>query len=379
MAPTFLRSFSTPTLIDDIAAPVDKTVDKTVAEGIVTRTCGSKYGFIESYNLSNIFFHFSELSEEAMALVEPGCRVKFTLTVNQAPSSLGKPMAVKVEVINAHNQLHNVRGVVDRALGPKGFGFIRCTDGKGLESVGSSQSLLYFFPSSHLVVDDESNRRGNTARTGDEVVFDASWNHKYNPPKPIASNVRLLASPSRTLSAPRTIQRSVSVGTKITTLGSNNRDRWSVLNQKEESSHLSMGKASLRTLVEALVKSGKTQYLQIRNSLQKPEYCGRTLTRDERQMVSDILQELLPQDESASKSPSLVMDSMPWQDQAKKAGIRWQNSSRRGLSRTSSLSPEAGESRPPLARTSSISLSDMCRDPSLHSMLSAANARGRAA
>merc|ERR1719197_1474329 len=117
-------------------------------------------------------------------------------------------MAVKVEVLGgpADNQLHDVRGVVDRGLGPKGFGFIRCTDGQGLESVvGQSQSLLYFFPSSHLMVDNESIKRGNTARTGDEVVFDASWNHKYNPPKPYATNVRLVpdhgASARPTLSA----------------------------------------------------------------------------------------------------------------------------------------------------------------------------------
>lgn len=305
-------------------------------------------------------------------------------------------MAVKVEVISGpdDNQLRNVRGIVDRGLGPKGFGFIRCTDGKGLEPAGgqvANTELLYFFPSCHLIVDDESNRRGNTARTGDEVMFDCSWNHKYNPPKPIASNVRLLPSSSSSVTncgsfRTKSIQRSASVGCNPNSppLNGNNRDRWSVQKQQEENSdaRLSMGKASLRTLVKSLVRSGKTQYLQIRNCLQKPEYCGRSLTREERQIVSELLQELVPQSsDEESSSPSAK-----WEVTNRRSGIRRQASSRnnKGSNRSaSSLSPETQKTRPPLPRTLSrnasvgrISLSDMCRDPSLHSRLSAANSRG---
>jgi hypothetical protein len=51
-----------------------------------------------------------------------------------------------------------------------------------------------------------------------------------------------------------------------------------------------MGKASLRVLVRALVADGKTQYLVIRNALQRPDHFGRALTREEKKTITDILQ-----------------------------------------------------------------------------------------
>jgi cold shock CspA family protein len=188
MPPSYLRSFSTPAFVDDQKVQLERS------EGVVTRICSYKYGFIQTKELKNIFFHFSELSDEAKAVVEPGCRVQYKVTTNEWTTDK-KMKAVDIRVISTpeQNAYKNMKGVVHRELGPRGFGFIQ------------SGNTTYFFPTNELVADDECNKRGNTARAGDEVVFDASWNHKYNPPKPYATNVRLVpdlsASARPTLSA----------------------------------------------------------------------------------------------------------------------------------------------------------------------------------
>merc|ERR1719488_141218 len=56
---------------------------------------------------------------------------------------------------------------------------------------------------------------------------------------------------------------------------------------------VSMGKASLRLLVKAIATdTGKCGYLHVRNCLQRGEYVGRALTRDEKNAVGEILEEL---------------------------------------------------------------------------------------
>jgi len=188
MPPSYLRSFSTPAFVDDQKVQLERS------EGVVTRICSYKYGFIQTKELKNIFFHFSELSDEAKAVVEPGCRVQYKVTTNEWTTDK-KMKAVDIHVISTpeENAYKNMKGVVHRELGPRGFGFIQ------------SGNMTYFFPTNELVADEECNKRGNTARAGDEIVFDASWNHKYNPPKPYATNVRLVpdhsASARPTLSA----------------------------------------------------------------------------------------------------------------------------------------------------------------------------------
>merc|ERR1719456_1057736 len=55
----------------------------------------------------------------------------------------------------------------------------------------------------------------------------------------------------------------------------------------------SMGKASLRLLVKAIAAdTGKQGYLHVRNCLQRGDYVGRALTRDEKNAVGEILEEL---------------------------------------------------------------------------------------
>jgi cold shock CspA family protein len=156
MTPSFQRSFSTPAVVGD-----EKVLaENNRLEGVVTRICNFKYGFIQTPELRNIFFHFSELSDEAKALVEEGCQVVYTSTTNHWTADK-KPKAVDIEVLSTKNEFKNKVGVVQRDLGSKGFGFIFC------------DNVTYFFPATELVVDTASDLNGNTARAGDKVTFGA--------------------------------------------------------------------------------------------------------------------------------------------------------------------------------------------------------------
>jgi len=124
----------------------------------------------------------------------------------------------------------------------------------------------------------------------------------------------------------------------------------------------SMGAASLRVLVQALIQQGKTQYLVIRNSLQRPEYFGRALTREEKQTISDILQDTMNQKENRASQEYVMRSS------GSSSNMHRQNSRARqyhkskstgaqisrGFSRCNSNGP--GSDRPPLARASSREL-----------------------
>merc|ERR1719409_2078263 len=115
----------------------------------------------------------------------------------------------------------------------------------------------------------------------------------------------------------------------------------------------SMGKASLRLLVKAIAAdTGKCGYLHVRNCLQRGEYVGRALTRDEKNAVGEILEELEGGSTAAATKPA-----------AAAAAARGTGRSSFSNSRLNRSSFTGGR----------VSLSDMCRDPSLHSRLSAAN------
>merc|ERR1712094_160961 len=67
----------------------------------------------------------------------------------------------------------------------------------------------------------------------------------------------------------------------------------------------SLGKSSLKLLVKAIVtETGKSGYLHIRNYLQKPEYVGRALTRDEKNAVGEVLEELEKPTGSPTQKPT---------------------------------------------------------------------------
>lgn len=330
--------------------------------------------------------------------------------------------AVKIVVTSTASAFKNVEGVVQCDMKSRGFCFIDQGD------------TTYLFHSTNLVNDDASKEAGNTVTAGHKVIFDAVYNHKYSPPKPFATNVRIvpgqhelnavaasLEQRSSTFSTggfesdtwqrnsrldlpddedADTFSKRGSVSNRATALKANAPvRRWSrtsagiksdkpaggidmtkskckfgrKCNRSEcwfehpngrqvddgrtdlpddssssdsddsEKKQKSMGKASLRLLVTALVKeAGNSGYLTIRNALQKPDFVGRALTREEKQSVGEILEEITSEPDNATSRSSKI-------------------------TRTSR----------PVARSSftggRVSLSDLCKDPSLHSRLSAAN------
>jgi len=422
--------------------------------GVITRICSYKYGFLKSEGHENIFFHFSELSDDAKATVEPGAKVTFHVKENQWTDDK-KMKAIKIEVVSApqENAFKNLEGVVQSDMKSRGFTFIDHDD------------ATYLFHSTNLVNDDASKAAGNTVKQGHRVIFDAEWNHKYNPPKPFATNVRIVpgqddlnaaaaaldadagtwqrgsslrgsmlslpgaiapedadaadADGARTSISPsgrpslgarrgsvsdrasalkmnaplrrwsRTTnaegrkgagQSKPSGGLRLTVTTCKfgrkctRKDCWfthtngriiddgrTSLTDEEEvcvpcggadgvdmSKVASMGKASLRLLVKAIAAdTGKCGYLHVRNCLQRGEYVGRALTRDEKNAVGEILEEL----EGGSTAAATAAAA-------------------RGAGRSSFSNSRLNRSSFTGGR---VSLSDMCRDPSLHSRLSAAN------
>merc|ERR1719473_767087 len=93
-----------------------------------------------------------------------------------------KMKAIKIEVVSSpdDNAFKNLEGEIQSDMRSRGFTFINHDD------------TTYLFHSTNLVNDDASKAAGNTVTTGHRVVFDAEWNHKYNPPKPFATNVRIV-------------------------------------------------------------------------------------------------------------------------------------------------------------------------------------------
>jgi cold shock CspA family protein len=435
-------------------------------DGVITRICNYKYGFLRSEGHENIFFHFSELSDDAKATVEPGAKVTFHVKEN-AWTDDKKMKAIKIEVVSSpdDNAFKNLEGEIQSDMRSRGFTFINHDD------------TTYLFHSTNLVNDDASKAAGNTVTTGHRVVFDAEWNHKYNPPKPFATNVRIVPGQSELNAAAAALEfepmsqansgtwqrgsslrgsmlsagaslpgaisaedadaeddvrtsispsgrpslgaRRGSVSDRASALKMNaplrrwsrttntdgrkstqskpsgglrltvttckfgrkctRKDCWfthkngriiddgrtSLTDTDDElcvpcggsdsdtdmSKVTSMGKASLRLLVKAIAAdTGKQGYLHVRNCLQRGDYVGRALTRDEKNAVGEILEEL--EGGSGSDSGSDGGSNKP------------PRAARRSSARLNRSSFTSGR----------VSLSDLCRDPSLHSRLSAANA-----
>jgi len=152
-------------------------------EGLVTRICAFKYGFIKSEQYENLFFHFSELSDDAKAFVETGCKVSFHVQANLWTQDK-KKKAVRIKVVSspAENAFKNLKGSVQCDIGPRGFCFI--------DHMGTGAT--YLFHVDNLSINQTSERCGNTVAAGHKVIFDAEWNHTYRPPKPFATNVRIV-------------------------------------------------------------------------------------------------------------------------------------------------------------------------------------------
>ena len=89
--------------------------DAETLTGVVTRICDFKYGFIRhSPELPNLFFHFSELSDEAKALVSVGARVTFTTATNKFAGNKQKAVNINVDDVRENAlQRTALRGMIE--------------------------------------------------------------------------------------------------------------------------------------------------------------------------------------------------------------------------------------------------------------------------
>jgi len=383
------------------------------------------------------------MSDDAKAFIEAGSKVSFAVKENGWTDDK-KMKAVDIKVISApgeKNAFKDLPGVVTCEMKARGFCFI--------ENDGNT----FLFHSTNLVEDDTSRLAGDTVKEGYKVIFDAEYNHKYNPPKPFAVNVRIVpgqdfdtalssmlspeeadhldnrvdttaavsrsslgggrgsisnrasalrsacparrwsrttAEPTATTSsfAPTSSKPAGGLRLTVTTCKfgrkCTRRDCWFdhpkgremedglVLVDDSDSDsgssgeqQTSMGKESLRLLIKGVVADGKRGYLPVRNTLQKAEYLGRALTRAEKNSVADILEEL------DATTTTTTSSSGNWR---RSESSNWRSNRhsefppQRCTTRQSTSTTDAVGSRP-----GRVSLSDLCRDPSLHSRLSACN------
>ena len=257
--------------------------------GIIYNTRKNKYGFIDNGTQSPIFFHFSELSDEDKALVEPGFRVSFYIE----PNTNGVPgiKATNIKLIGTKSTYMDVEGVV-------------ATDMKtnGICSIESKKNTYMFF-SHNLVNDDACRSSDNTVRSGQTVKFDIKMNYKYNPPRPCAVNVRIVIADNNT----SFISRAHTPGlTKL----SNTRalalhkgppvHRWTRdpipghANVKCGTANKYRSRdtstASLRVMLNAIVRDcdHSPPYETIRNHIQSEAFLNRKLSMEEKRRLSVI-------------------------------------------------------------------------------------------
>jgi hypothetical protein len=172
-----------------------KREDQTTYDGVITRICDFKYGFVKSDQFPNTFFHFTELSDDAKAFIEAGVKVTFRVKPNGTDVDDNPRMkAVKIQVISeaTENEYMNMEGEVVGDMQDNGGAFCFIISGE----------TTYLFHGTNMVTDDASKAIENEPRAGHKVVFDAIWNHKYNPPKPFATRVRIVPGQAA-LASPR--------------------------------------------------------------------------------------------------------------------------------------------------------------------------------
>jgi cold shock CspA family protein len=179
--------------------------------GIVSRVVGEqptpKYGFIQTSEGGNIFFHFKTLSVDVMACIERGSEVEFHVEPN--PFSSNKPMAIDVKIKDNRNKYANSEGILSKWLPDKGFGFI--TAACGTVYFAHQRS---FSKDAATVAATDSFRKEFDSKVF-HVKFDKSVNYKSSPPKPFALNIRvekvsekpaLQSSPGAWCPSPRTLK-----------------------------------------------------------------------------------------------------------------------------------------------------------------------------
>lgn len=298
--------------------------------------------------------------------MEEGSRVEFTMTKNEW--TVDKRMkAIDIKILSSpdDDSVNTLAGVVSREVGTRGYGFIQ------------GETMTYFFLEASIT-------DGHPINAGDTVEFEALLNHKYNPPKPYATRVRAVkieptpagstssskthpfrraascvenssdmplaiinsralalknCHPPKRISRMSSLEASSPQSLTNNAIAEGNKDSPSSISPV---SVVSVGELSLKLLVEALLKDGKVQYLEIRNILQKPDHFGRALTREEKQAITKILSD--HQDKTQKVSPIKRTASR---------GIRRQYS-RSNSKRSSDRRPAHLDSRsekPPVAAT----------------------------
>lgn len=326
----------------------NEAADATVFEGVVTRIMGDfKFGFVQTTSSDahqNLFFHFSELSDEDKACVSKGSFVSFEVQKN--PWAKGaKSKAVRMKLLSGacptSNPFKDLEGVAQSDL--RAFCFIDYI------KPDTGEKVAYYFQNNKLVHNAAAKAANFTVLKEHRLLFDAGWNHKYSPPKPFATNVRIAPGQDdlnaaaaaranryaanalgRSLSSASPLARGESwrdsmVGTigaddgpvlasnRYASGGSINTEmreaelRSSSRNSMRRSGSQSgggdksggMGRAALRVLVVGIFgeirKAGTltgTDYLSVRNALQQPQWVGRALTAGERKDLGSILHEL---------------------------------------------------------------------------------------
>jgi len=164
--------------------PVRKT-------GIVCRIVGDqpmpRYGFIQTKEGDNVFFHYKTLPVDLVACIERGTELQFEMVPN--PFSNNRPMAINIRINDNENKFSDSVGVLTKWFPEKGFGFI-----------DSSCGTIHFAHKTSFVMDDPLTSKFFSQQPccsdlscGEEVkvVFDKSINYKASPPKPFAINIRV--------------------------------------------------------------------------------------------------------------------------------------------------------------------------------------------
>lgn len=258
--------------------------------GIIYNTRRNKFGFIENGTHPPIFFHFSELSDEDKAIVEPGFRVSFNIEPNS--NGVEGVRATKLELIGTKSTYVDVEGVTTIDMKVNGFCSIE------------SNKISYIFYSHNLVNDDACKAAGNTVRSGQKVKFDVKMNFKYNPPKPYAVNVRIINNSKDatkdllTSSAYLVNSRALALckgspvrrWTRKPNVNCINFDKTMTNKRSRE-----MSTASLRVMVDAIVRDVDfcPTYETIRSYIQSSTFLDRKLTIEEKRRLSNVFRDRL--------------------------------------------------------------------------------------
>ena len=174
--------------------------------GIVSHLVGEpnsmfKFGFICSLRgdgkMDHFFFHRQHVEDpQALACIEHGTQVVFTVATNTKPSEENKqklPIAVGLSLTQSPNQFQGREGVLDKWYSDRSYGFIRTsTSTRTNIIVFCHLSKFQFAPCSESIISEDSK-----LEVGMVVRFNMCINYHHNPPGAFALDVRVVAKKPR--------------------------------------------------------------------------------------------------------------------------------------------------------------------------------------